>query len=146
MFAGGAGITHHLIQVRYLLSGAHAKTVATKKIVLVWTVKDKSHFSWVRPWMDEIMAMPGRGDMLKIFLYVTKPRDKADYISPYGTIKVFPGRCSPGSILDEELPDRVGATMVSVCGPGAFADEVRAATRERMNQACIDFNEESFTW
>ena len=146
MFAGGAGITHHLIQARYLLSGAHAKTVATRKIVLVWTVKDSSHFGWVRPWMDEIMVMPGRREMLKILLYVTKPRNPADYRSPGGTIRTYAGRCSPGAILDDELPERVGATMVSVCGPGAFADEVRAAVRTRMGVACIDFNEESFTW
>jgi Ferric reductase like transmembrane component/Ferric reductase NAD binding domain/FAD-binding domain len=146
MFAGGAGITHHLIQVRYLLSGAHAKTVATRKITLVWTVRDSAQFSWVRPWMDEIMVMPGRREMLQILLYVTKPRNEADFESPHGTIRIFAGRCDPGAVLDDELPGRVGATMVSVCGPGAFADEVRAATRARMGTCCIDFNEEAFTW
>ena len=147
MFAGGAGITHHLIQARYLLSGAHAKTVATRKMVLVWTVKDSSHFGRVRPWMDEIMQMPGRREMLKILLYVTKPRtDETEYSSPGGTIRTHAGRCSPGDVLDQELPERVGASIISVCGPGAFADEVRAATRARMGTACIDFNEEAFTW
>ena len=97
--------------------------------------------------MDEIMMMPGRRDMLKILLYVTKPgRNAADYRSPGGTIQTYGGRCNPGEVLERELPDRVGATMVSVCGPGAFADEVRAATRRKMGVACVDFNEEAFSW
>jgi ferredoxin-NADP reductase len=146
MFAGGAGITHHLIQIRYILAGAAAKTVATRKIVLVWTVKDPQHFTWVSKWMDEVMRMPERRDILKILLYVTKPRSDGDYESPHGTIRTHTGRCQPGTVLDAELPARVGATMVSVCGPGALADEVRAAVRARLELACIDMNEESFTW
>lgn len=146
MFAGGAGITHHLIQIRYLLQGAIAKTVATRKIVLVWTVKDPQHFGWVSQWMNEVMWMPGRRDILKVILYVTKPRHDRNYESPHGTIRTHTGRCNPGAVLDAELPERVGACMVSVCGPGALADEVRAAARARMGIACIDMNEESFTW
>lgn len=145
MFAGGAGITHHLIQIRHLLASAHANTVATRKIVLVWTVKDTDAFSWIREWMNEIMDMPGRRDMLKVLLYVTRGK-KASFTSQNGTLQSYAGRCSPGAVLDKELPSRVGATMVTVCGPGAFADEVRAAVRERLEYATIDMDEESFTW
>lgn len=146
MYGAGVGITHHLIQARYLLSGAHAKTVATRKIVLVWSVKNESHFGWVRPWMDAIMQMPGRREMLKILLYVTKPSKETHYISPGGTVRTHARRCVPGDVLDQELPNRIGATIVSVCGPGAFADEVRAATRARVGTCCIDFYEEAFSY
>jgi hypothetical protein len=33
-----------------------------------------------------------------------------------------------------------------VCGPGSLADSVRAAVRERVYDARIEFSEESFTW
>ena len=146
MFAGGAGITHHLVQTRYLIAAAHANTVATRKIILVWSVRDVDALTWIRPWMDEILHMPGRKDILRILLFVTKARGPADYQSPSNSIRLRPGRCSPAALLDAELPFRIGATMVTVCGPGAFADEVRAAVRARMHLGCIDMNEESFTW
>lgn len=145
MFAGGAGITHHLIQIRHLIASAYADTVATRKIVLVWTVKDVEAFAWIREWMNEIMEMKGRRDMLQVMLYVTRGKDR-DFVSTNGTLKSFAGRCSPGAVLDEVLPERCGATMVTVCGPGAFADEVRAAVRERIPHAAMDLDEESFTW
>lgn len=146
LFAGGAGITHHLVQIRHLIAASQAGTVATRKIVLVWSVRSVEMLSWVRPWMDEILKMEGRRGILKILLFVTKPRSPRDLVSPSATVKLFPGRCRPSVILDEEMPSRVGATAVSVCGPGAFADEVRAATRERMYWGCVDFVEEAFTW
>ena len=146
LFAGGAGITHHLVQIRHLIAASQAGTVATRKIVLIWSVRTVEMLSWVRPWMDEILQMEGRRDILKILLFVTKPRSPRDLVSPSATVKLFPGRCRPSVILDEEMPTRVGATAVSVCGPGAFADEVRAAVRERMHWGSLDFVEEAFTW
>lgn len=90
--------------------------------------------------------MDGRRDVLKILLYVTRGK-KADFRSQGGTLRSFAGRCDPGAVLDEELRTRVGATMVSVCGPGAFADEVRAAVRKRLGRdVALDMDEESFTW
>ena len=146
LFAGGAGITNHLVQIRHLIASAQAGSVATRKIVLIWSVRSMEMLAWVRPWMDEILKMEGRREMLKILLFVTKPRSPRDLVSPSATVKLFPGRCRPSVILDEEMPTRVGGTAVSVCGPGAFADEVRAAVRERLHWGSLDFIEEPFTW
>jgi Ferric reductase like transmembrane component/Ferric reductase NAD binding domain/FAD-binding domain len=146
LFAGGAGITNHLVQIRHLIAAAQSGSVATRKIVLIWSVRSVEMLAWVRPWMDEILKMEGRREMLKILLFVTKPRSPRDLVSPSATVKLFPGRCRPSVILDEEMPTRVGATAVSVCGPGAFADEVRAAVRERLHWGSLDFVEEAFTW
>lgn len=146
LFAGGAGITHHLIQIRHLIAAAQARTAATRRIVLAWSVRDVESLAWVRPWMDEILHMEGRRDILKMELYVTKPRERTDLTSPSSRVKLFRGRCNPKAVLDEEIPFRVGAMAVSVCGPGAFADEVRAAVRDRLHLGNIELNEESFTW
>lgn len=149
LFAGGAGITHHLVQIRHLLAGAHSRTVATRKIVLAWSVRDLEALSWVAPWMDEILKMPGRRDILEMNLFVTKPKQPSDYVSPSRSIKLRGERCVPGKVLDQVLRvpgGRVGACFVSVCGPGAFADEVRSAVRQRIWVGGLDMNEESFTW
>jgi hypothetical protein len=146
MFAGGGGITHHLIQIRHLLAGARAETCATRRIVLVWSIKDVECMEWVKAWMNEILHMEGRREVLMIKVHVSKPSARVDASKSKPTLQIIQGRVNPGAVLDEVLPTRVGATMVSVCGPGALADEVRAAVRERNHLANLELNEESFTW
>ncbi|KAK2799361.1 hypothetical protein FQN50_008520 [Emmonsiellopsis sp. PD_5] len=147
LFSGGAGITHHLMHVRELLEGAAAGTVATRRLYLIWSVRTTEHLTWVRGFMDQILQMPNRRDMLITKLFISKPRSVREITSPSETLQMFPGRCRPDVVLDEVMPKHVGATSVSVCGPGAFADEVRASVRHRIgNGPVIDFVEESFTW
>jgi hypothetical protein len=146
MFAGGGGITHHLVQIRHLLLGAKAQTVATRKIVLVWSIRDVDAMEWVKPWMTEILAMEGRREVLSIRVYASKPSVPINTSKAKPTMQIIEGRANPSAVLDEVLPQRIGATMVSVCGPGALADEVRAAVRARLPDANISLNEESFTW
>jgi len=146
LFAGGVGITHQVGFVRQLVQGAHLGTVSARKIILVWSVPNTEALEWVRPWMDDILKLPGRRDVLKILLFVTKPRSHSEVISGTGTVQMFPGRCNPQTILDRELVERVGAMAVTVCGPGAFADCVRAAARRRVGKGVLDFAEEAFTY
>ncbi|KAI9886011.1 MAG: hypothetical protein M1823_002178 [Watsoniomyces obsoletus] len=146
LFAGGIGITHQVPHVRELIAGYANGTVATRKVVLVWTVRTTEHLEWVRPWMDEILQMPGRREVLKILLFVTKPKSPREVISPSATVQMFPGRPQPEVILDKEIEERIGAMAVTVCGPGALADTVRHATRRRVDVASLDFIEEAFTW
>lgn len=148
MFAGGGGITHHLIQIRHLLAGARAQTVAARRVVLIWSVRDVAAMEWVKPWMNEILHMEGRRDVLTIRVHVSQPSARIDRSKSKAkpTMQVIQGRADPAAVLDEFLPTRVGATMVSVCGPGALADEVRAAVRARIDVANIELNEESFSW
>lgn len=147
LFSGGAGITHHLMHVRDLLAAADAGTVATRRIYLIWSVRTTEHLAWVRGFMDSILHMPNRRDVLVTKLFVSKPRSQREIQSPSTTLQMFPGRCRPDVVLEEVLSDPVGATGVSVCGPGAFADEVRSSVRKRIGQGqVIDFVEEAFTW
>ena len=146
LFAGGVGITHQISFVRDLLNGNEAGTAATRKIILVWSVRTTETLEWVRPWMDEILAMPNRRQVLKILLFVTKPRSTREVVSRSETVQMFPGRADPKVILEKEMKTRVGAMGVTVCGPGAFADEVRAAARNEIYNGAVDFVEESFTW
>ena len=91
--------------------------------------------------------MPERRDHLIVKLFISKPKSSREIVSPSSTVQMFPGRCRPDVVLDEVIPGRAGATLVSVCGPGAFADEVRMATRKRIGRgAVLDFAEEAFTW
>lgn len=147
LFAAGVGITHQIGHVRDLLQGQRAGTVATRKVVLCWSVKNTETLEWIRPWMDEILQMGNRKQVLKVLLFVTQPRSAREVVSRSETVQMFPGRCNPAVLLGKELPNRVGATAVTVCGPGAFADEVRGAVRGVIGEgATVDFVEESFTW
>ena len=147
LFAAGVGITHQLGHVRELLEGHAAGTVATQRVVLVWSVKNTETLEWVRPWMDEILQMPNRKQVLKVLLFVTKPRSAREVVSRSETVQMFPGRCNPNIVLGREMIGRVGAVSVTVCGPGAFADEVRGAVRVVVDEGkTVDFVEESFTW
>ncbi|KAL2823410.1 ferric reductase like transmembrane component-domain-containing protein [Aspergillus cavernicola] len=147
LFSAGAGITHHMLTVRDLLIRASQGRVPTQRIYLVWSVRSTEHLTWVREWMDQILRLPGRRDILTIQLFVSKPKSSREIVSPSATVQMFPGRCRPHVVLDEVIPIRVGATLVSVCGPGAFADEVRDAARRKIGKgAVVDFVEEAFTW
>jgi predicted ferric reductase len=146
LFAGGIGITHQVGYVRDLMNGCRNGTSAAKKVILIWSVPNTESLEWVRPWMDEILKMPGRRDVLKIQLFITKPRSHAEVVSGTGSIQMFPGRCNPQTIIDKEIVERMGAMGVTVCGPGAFADDVRRAARRRVQVGVLDFVEEAFTY
>lgn len=147
LFAAGAGITHHMLTVRDLLLRAGEDRVATRSIYLVWSVRTTEHLTWVQSYMNQILRLPNRRDILTVKLFVSKPRHPREIVSPSATVQMFAGRCRPAVVMDEVLPCRVGATLVSVCGPGAFADEVRDAARGPIGGgAVVDFVEEAFTW
>ena len=163
LFAAGVGITHQIGHVRDLLNQRAAGTTATRKIILVWSVKTTDTLEWVRPWMDEILGMPNRKQMLRLEIFVTRPRSAREVVSRSETVLMYPGRCNPDVILAREMERRIGAVGVTVCGPGAFADDVRAAVRRvgigggdveggggggggSGSGGVCDFVEESFTW
>ena len=147
LFAAGIGITHQIGHVRDLLDKEVAGSVATRRVVLVWSVKNTETLEWVRPWMDEILAMPNRKQVLRLMIFVTRPRSAREVSSRSETVQMFPGRCNPKELLRIEMDRRVGAVGVTVCGPGAFADDVRAAVREvGVPKGTCDFVEEAFTW
>jgi len=84
--------------------------------------------------------------VLRIQLFVTKPRHRGEVISNTGSVQMFPGRCNPKTIVEKEMGERIGAMGVTVCGPGAFSDSVRAAVREVVTEGAVDFVEEAFTY
>lgn len=68
-------------------------------------------------------------------------------------VQMWPGRANPKVLVRKAFQERVGAMAVGVCGPGGFADDVRAAVRGVMREeeegggrGVLDFVEESFTW
>lgn len=146
LFAGGVGITHCVGYVQHLLAQYQAGTSSTQKVLLVWSIPKVETLEWVRIWMDKILCMEHRRDVLRIQIFVTKPRHRDEVVSNTGSVQMFPGRCSPAAIIAREMQQRVGAMGVTVCGPGAFADSVRAAIRAVVTDGSVDFMEESFTY
>ncbi|OTB08445.1 hypothetical protein M426DRAFT_51954 [Hypoxylon sp. CI-4A] len=146
LFAGGVGITHAVPHVRDLVAGYANGTVAARKVVLVWTIQSPEHLEWIRPWMTEILAMDKRRDVLRIMLFVSRPRSTKEIHSPSATVQMFPGRPNIQTLISMEAEQQVGTMGVTVCGPGALSDEVRQAVRGRQYDSCIEFIEEAFSW
>jgi predicted ferric reductase len=146
LFAGGVGITHQVPHVRDLVAGFANGTVAARKIVLVWIIQSPEHLEWIRPWMTSILAMDKRRDVLRIMLFVSRPRSTKEIHSPSATVQMFPGRPNIETLMDLEMENQVGAMAVSVCGSGALSDDVRRAVRNRQYAGNIDFVEEAFSW
>ncbi|CAK7203423.1 hypothetical protein SEUCBS139899_006157 [Sporothrix eucalyptigena] len=146
LFAGGVGVTQAVPHVRDLVVGYANGTVAARKIVLVWIIQSPEHLEWIRPWMTEILAMDKRRDVLRIMLFVSRPRSTKEIHSPSATVQMFPGRPNIDTLLGIEMENQVGTLGVSVCGPGALSDEVRRAVRQRQYQGAIEFVEEAFSW
>jgi len=146
LFAAGVGITHQLGFVRHLIQGHDEKTVAAQKIVLVWSVPDMECLSWVQPWLDEILHMPAYRDVLQIKIFVTRTASPLNLSSGQGTVAISSGRCDAQKVVDEVFASRVGAMVMTVCGPGAFADSVRSAARSKVELGSVDFVEEGFSY
>ncbi|KAI0014139.1 ferric reductase like transmembrane component-domain-containing protein [Xylariaceae sp. FL0662B] len=146
LFAGGVGISHAVPHVRELVAGFANGTVATRKIVLVWIIQSPEHLEWIRPWMTEILAMDRRREVLRIMLFVSRPRSTKEIHSPSSTVQMFPGRPNIDTLLSMEMEQQIGAMGVSVCGPGALSDEVRQSIRRKQYEGSIDFIEEAFSW
>ncbi|KAL5326918.1 hypothetical protein ACEPPN_004607 [Leptodophora sp. 'Broadleaf-Isolate-01'] len=146
LFAGGVGITHQVPHVRNLVAGYANGSVAARKIVLVWIIQSPEHLEWIRPWMTSILAMDKRRDVLRIMLFISRPRSTKEIHSPSATVQMFPGRPNIETLIDLEIENQVGAMGVSVCGSGALSDDVRSAVRARQHVSNIDFVEEAFSW
>jgi len=147
LFAGSTGITHQLSYLKPLLKGFHDGTIATRRVTLIWVMRDTEALEWVRPWMDEVLRMPRRREILNIRLFITRPKNSKEIVSASSTVQMLPGRPSISTLLQREVEQQVGAMVVTVCGPGALADDVRQAVREvQSTENVVDFIEESFTW
>ena len=132
--------------IRHLLNGYNDGTVATRRLTLVWTIREYESLEWVRPYMDTILRIPNRKDLLRIHIFVTRPNNPRDITSASATVRMFPGRPNIPLLLQKEVLEQVGAMCVTVCGPGALADDVRGAVRAVQGHSVVDFVEESFTW
>lgn len=146
LFAGGVGITHHVPFVRHLVQGHADGTVAARRVTLVWIIQSPEHLEWIRPWMTTILAMERRREVLRIMLFITRPRSTKEIQSPSATVQMFPGRPNVETLIDMEIESQVGAMGVLVCGSGGLSDDVRRACRKRQSRTSLDFIEESFSW
>ena len=146
MFAGGVGITHQVPYVRQLVEGFATGTVAARKVVLVWIIQSPEHLEWIRPWMTTILAMERRRDVLRILLFVTRPRSTREIHSPSATVQMFPGKPNVETLVTMEAETQIGAMGVTVCGPGSLSDDVRGAVRRQQRTNNIDFVEASYSW
>lgn len=113
LIAGGVGITHQVPHVQHLVKGYRDGTVATRRITLVWIIQSPEHLEWIKPWMTTILEMEKRREVLKIMLFVTKPKNVKEIHSPSSTVQMFPGKPNIGTLIDMEIENKAGAVGVS---------------------------------
>jgi len=144
LFAGGVGITHQVLYLKHLVQGHYYGTTATRKVVLIWTVPSSDCLEWVRPWMDEVLRMKGRKHVLRVKLFISRPKGRVESSSE--TVKMYSGRPNAAALIEEEFRNRIGAMAVTVCASGGMADGVRHAVRPWLTKGSVDFIEEAFTY
>ncbi|KAM4066449.1 ferric reductase like transmembrane component domain-containing protein [Hirsutella rhossiliensis] len=124
LFAGSTGITHQLSYIKHLLEGHAVGTVATRRLVLNWVVRDLNSLEWVRQYIDALLQIPHNEDVLHISVFVTRPTNQYG-INTIPEIKISRGRPDVSLLVAEEVRQQIGAMCVSVCGAGGLADDVR---------------------
>ena len=150
LFAAGVGITHQVPRLRELVSSYPSHTTALRKVVLIWIIQSPEHLEWIRPWMTTILGLPQRRDVLRVMLFITRPRSTKEIQSPSQTVQMFPGRPNVRTIVDAEVRGAVGAMAVSVCGTGSLSDDVRRVVRSHSGSGLegrnVDFLEANYSW
>ncbi|TKX23546.1 ferric/cupric reductase transmembrane component-like protein 4 [Elsinoe australis] len=146
LFAAGVGITHQVPFLRSLVADYANGTCATRRVTLVWIIQSPEHLEWIRPWMTDILGMDKRRDILKIQLFITRPRSTKEIHSPSASVQMFPGKPDVSALIAQQQQGQVGAMAVSVCGTGSLSDDVRYAVRQRCQKTTIDFVENAFSW
>lgn len=148
LFAGGTGITHQLPFAWRFLEAYGGRKVATRRVVLVWAVREAECIEWIRPWLEMVSHLRALGsDIFRLRLFVTGSKGGARRAGEGVGVRTESGRPDVAAIIEREALEQIGAMCVSVCGPGGFADDVRAAVRDAQRwQQDIDFVEESFGW
>ena len=96
--------------------------------------------------MTQILGMEKRRDVLKILLFITRPRSVKEIHSPSASVQMYPGKPDVGALIEAEQRSQVGAMAVSVCGTGSLSDDVRRAVRDRCQVTEMDFMENAFSW
>lgn len=148
LVAGSTGITYQLSYIRHLMNGYGDGTVSARRILLIWAIRKQECFEWIKPFMPDLLRVPDCGEILRIKVFTTRETRERAVSPPKSTtgISFYKGRPDVLSILKGEVQRQIGAMCVTVCGPGALADEVRQAVRIMQGQTVIDFCDESFTW
>lgn len=90
--------------------------------------------------------MEKRRDILKILLFVTRPRSTKEIHSPSASVQMYPGKPNVAALVEKEQENQVGAMVVSCCGTGSLSDDLRRAVRDRCEITEIDWEDEAFSW
>ncbi|KAJ5892111.1 Riboflavin synthase-like beta-barrel [Penicillium subrubescens] len=173
LVAGGIGITHPMSYLHEVVTNFASRKTATRKVHLVWMIRNLDHLAWIQTWMTDIFGHDSlngtnnlKGDTyfqipglrLSISIHVTGHKDDPEeYISALDTmwtdsapfnvpVNIHHEKPSFRALLENEKAEQVGALAVSVCGPGGLGDSVRDAVRHVQGEKTVDLFEETFTW
>ncbi|KAJ5683475.1 Riboflavin synthase-like beta-barrel [Penicillium macrosclerotiorum] len=173
LVAGGIGITHPMSYLHEVVTNFASRKSATRKVHLVWMIRNLDHLAWIHNWMTEIFghsslnhSINEKGETfsqclnlsLSISIHVTGLKDDVeeylptpetpwtDYAPSNVPVSIHHEKPCFRSLLETEKSEQVGALAVSVCGPGGLGDSVRDAVRHVQGEKTVDLFEETFSW
>ncbi|KAL4725779.1 hypothetical protein ACLX1H_006453 [Fusarium chlamydosporum] len=146
LFAGATGITHQISYAHHILTSYEASVTSTRRLLLLWVIREHECIGWVWPSLMKTLRSQFCHDILRIKVFVTGGVKQNMLLGTNPIVSFHSGRPEVLPVLKKEVERQTGAMCVTVCGPGALADDVRHAVRVMQGPNVIDFVEESFTW
>jgi predicted ferric reductase len=143
LFAGGVGITHQLPYVKSLVTASSKGIIATRRVLLIWSIQYIEHIEWALPWLKQVQAIDVHNEVLQVMVFVSRLQSIDMVPSPLFHGSVYGNRPDIDMLVAREQEGQIGAMAVSVCGPGELSDEVRGVVRGRQSSSNVDFIEET---
>ncbi|RMJ04847.1 hypothetical protein CDV36_014480 [Fusarium kuroshium] len=133
LFATGIGIAGQLPFVAQLLEGYHHYEVKTRRIALFWQVESEIQTAWVADQMQQLLKQD-TGRILDIHIHVlgsflSRITDQGDYIQLGERIDMTYGPLRVRQVIDNEMKQRKGRTVISVCADSEISDTIRSVVQ-----------------
>ncbi|KAM5349489.1 hypothetical protein ACJ41O_005994 [Fusarium nematophilum] len=150
LFATGIGIAGQLSYVAQLLDGYQNYEVKTRRVALFWQVDSEIQTAWVADRMQQLLKQD-TGRILDIHIHVlgnflSSVTDQGDYVQLGERIDMTYGPLRVREVIDNEMKQRKGRTVISLCADDRISDEIRnlvqSMTHDKISLKELDFRPE----
>ncbi|KAH6884978.1 hypothetical protein B0T10DRAFT_409428 [Thelonectria olida] len=121
LFATGIGIAGQLPYVKELLDLYRGWRANVRRIALFWELESEVHRYWIREYMDELLALDTDYILdIKLFIcgqFLNKDATEETVLKrgQHGRIVLHYTPMKPESLINSEIQERKGRTLISIC-------------------------------
>ncbi|KAF4451421.1 FAD-binding domain-containing protein [Fusarium austroafricanum] len=147
LFATGIGIAGQLPYVTELLEGYNNYEVRTRRIALFWQVDSEIQTALVADRMQQLLKQD-TDRILDIHIHVmgnflSRVTDQGDYVQLGERIDMTYGPLQVRDVIEKEMRQRKGRTVISVCTDDRMSDAIRSLVQS-MTDDTISLQELDF--